>query len=193
MPKNHGHTSSGYGNCCVSKMEFQLSNCFRLLWEQHIYWTRMVILAIAFGSPDLEATTNRLLRNAPDFAKVFSRFYDDEIADEFGRLITDHLKIAAELVTAAKAGNSKAAENAERRWYKNADEIACFLAQINDCWSYEDMRDMWFKHLALTKDEAVAILNKKFNKSISIFDQIEILALKMADSFTCGIVCQFGH
>ena len=33
-----------------------LRNRLRLLWEQHVYWARMVITGIAFNSPDLDAS-----------------------------------------------------------------------------------------------------------------------------------------
>lgn len=97
------------GDCCISEAAVHVRDCFRLLWEQHVYWTRLVIQGIVFNLPDLEETTKRFLRNPADFARVFCRFYGKEIASEFERLLTDHLVIAAELVKAAKAGNTKAA------------------------------------------------------------------------------------
>ena len=178
--------------CCLNESEVHLRDCFRLLWVQHVYWTRMVIMGIVFDLPDLEQTTNRLLRNAPDFARVFCQFYGNEIASEFEGLIRDHLVIAAELVKAAKAGKSRAAANAERRWYKNAEEIVCFLNHINSNWSVRCMKNMWFTHLSLTKEEAVTMINKDYDKSIETFDKIEKEALMMADEFSNGIICQFG-
>ncbi|SDF42129.1 hypothetical protein [Sporolituus thermophilus] len=178
--------------CMLSEAQVHLRDCFRLLWEQHIYWTRMVIMGIVFNLPDLEATTKRLLRNAPDFARLFRRFYGKEIACEFERLIRDHLVIAAELVKAAKDGNTKAAADAEKRWYANADEIVYFLRHINPYWSVKHMRSMWYEHLALTKEEAVAMLSKNYTNSIEIFNQIEKQALMMADAFSNGIISQFG-
>ena len=47
----------------VSQAEEALSNRMRLLWEQHVYWTRLVILSMAFGLPDAQLATARLLRN----------------------------------------------------------------------------------------------------------------------------------
>ena len=176
---------------CICEEEINLRDYMRLLWEQHIYWTRMTIISIANDLSDEEATTKRLLRNAKDFERAFKPFYGSRAAHEFGRLITDHLVIAAELVKAAKAGNKAAAANAEKRWYANADQIVSFLAHINPFWSEEHMREMWYKHLALTKAEAVAILNGNYVKGISIFDQIEEEALMMADDFAEGIVQQF--
>jgi hypothetical protein len=151
----------------------------------------MTIISIAMDLPDLEPTTNRLLRNAPDFARLFSRFYGPRIASEFNRLLTDHLVIAAELVKAAKAGNNKAAADAEKRWYANADEIVSFLHNINSFWHLESMRAMWYEHLSLTKEEAVARLTKDYATDIEIFNRIERQALVMADDLSRGISCQF--
>ena len=177
---------------CFSEAALYLRDCFRLLWGQHVYWTRMTIISIAFDLPDLELTTKRLLRNAPDFAKIFRHFYGDKTASEFNRLLTDHLVIAAEIVKAAKAGNTRAVEASEKKWYSNADEIVCFLNDINPNWSVEHMRAMWYKHLALIKEEAVARLSKNYAKDIALFNQIEKEALLMADSFFMGISCQFS-
>ncbi|MNJ42218.1 hypothetical protein D3C77_371750 [compost metagenome] len=113
----------GYSKC-ISKAEMELNQAFRTLWEQHVAWTRMLIISIAEELKDEALVTERLLRNAPDMAAVFERYYGKEIAAQFELLMRDHLVFAAELVKAAKAGNKAAAAEAERKWYANADEIA---------------------------------------------------------------------
>jgi hypothetical protein len=168
----------------------ELNNEFRLLWEQHVYWTRIVIMGIAFNLPDLDCSSSRLLRNAPDFAEVFCRYYGRKNANEFGGLIRDHLIIAANLVNAAKIGNIEEASRQECKWYENADDIVCFLNHINPYWSVKKMKAMWYEHLGLTKDEAAAILTNRYCDSVEIFDQIEQEALMMADCFTEGILQQ---
>ncbi|MCR8939868.1 LysM domain-containing protein [Brevibacillus laterosporus] len=178
---------------CISKAEVDLKSLMRTLWEQHVAWTRMVIISIAANLPDQELVTKRLLRNATDMANALKPFYGEENAATFERLIRDHLVIADQLVKAAKAGDSKAAANAEKRWYKNADEIASFLNSINPYWSEEDIRKMFYEHLALTKAEAVYRLNNNFALDIATFDKIEQQALEMADAFTDGIVKQFPN
>lgn len=179
-----------YG-CMFSEEGIHLRDCFRLLWEQHVYWTRMTIISIAASSPDLEATTNRLLRNPPDFAIVFNHFYGGKIASKFENLLKDHLTIFAEFVNATKDSNNNATTNAETSWYENADEIIHFLNCINPYWSRECMKKMWYQHLELTKNEAVARLEQDYKKDIEIFDQIEKEALLMADQFSNGIIRQF--
>lgn len=175
----------------ISRRELELSNRLRMLWEQHIAWTRMFIISAIDNLRDLELVTNRLLRNPRDFEKALRSFYGNEIASRFGDLLTEHLVIAAELVIAAKAGDAEAAADAERRWYANADEIAHFLAGINPFWSEEEWRSMLYEHLALTKTEAVSRLTGDYETNIAIYDEIERQALGMADVMTQGIVRQF--
>ena len=163
----------------------------RLLWEQHVYWTRMVILSIAFNLPDAEFVTNRLLRNPKDFEAALKPFYGENIAARFAELFTNHLTIAGELVKAAKANDSAAAADAEKRWYANADQIAAFLGSINLYWSALEWQRMLYNHLAMTKAEAVDILTQKYAESIDVFENIEREALAMADMMTQGIVRQF--
>ena len=43
-----------------------LHDGMRKLWEDHITWTRLAIVAFAAGDPDLKATETRLLRNQTD-------------------------------------------------------------------------------------------------------------------------------
>ena len=148
-----------------------------MLWEQHVFWTRLAILSIVFGLPDANASTNRLLRNPKDFEALLRPLYGDRGASRFAELLTNHLVIASELVKAAKAGNNTAAADAEKRWYANADEIAAFLASINPYWSEDNWKAMLHEHLALTKTEAVNLLTGRYTDSVTVFDQIERQAL----------------
>lgn len=176
-----------------SKAQVDLNNYIRMLWEQHVFWTRLVILGIVFNLPDANASTNRLLRNPKDFEALLRPLYGDRGAARFADLLTNHLVIASELVKAAKAGNDRAAADAEKRWYANADEIAAFLAGINPYWSEENWKAMLHEHLALTKTEAVDMLTGRYAESITVFDQIERQALGMADVMTNGVIRQFPN
>ena len=175
----------------IGKAEQMLHNHLRLLWEQHVYWTRMFLISVAFGLPDTELVAGRLLRNPEDLEAALKPFYGDTIAAKLAKLFRGHLTLAAELVKAAKAGDHAAAADAEGRWYANADDIAAFLASINPHWSEQDWRKMLYDHLAMTKAEAVDILTEKYADGISMFENIEQEALRMADVMTQGIVKQF--
>lgn len=172
---------AGFAPNVISKAQADLNNQLRLLWEQHVVWTRLTIISMAFGLPDVEMVTKRLLRNPKDFEALLKPLYGDRASSMFADLFTNHLVIAAELVSTAKAGDTKAAADAEKRWYANADEIAAFLGSINPYWSVQQWRTMLYDHLALTKSEAVNILTGKYEEGIAPFDQIEKHAVEMAD------------
>jgi hypothetical protein len=180
-----------FNSSCISEQEVSLKSSMRLVWEQHVYWTRLTIISLAFNLPDVDFVTARLLRNATDMGNLLKPYYGNKIAAKFSNLIREHLVIAVELVKAAKAGDQKAAAAAERRWYANGEEIADFLSTINPYISKNEFKEMFFEHLALTKSEAVFILQKKYKSSIAVFDKIEAEALQMADTITVGIVKQF--
>lgn len=177
--------------CVTTSEEVRLRNTIRLLWEQHVEWTRMTIISIAADLADEALVTGRLLRNPSDSEMVLRLLYGNEKAARFRSLLREHLVIASELVKAAKAGDSKAAADAERRWYANADEIAAFMNEINPFWSREAFTKMLHTHLALTKSEAVARLSKDYARDIAIYDEIEMQALEMADAMVEGILKQF--
>lgn len=168
-----------------------LINTFRSLWEQHVEWTRMVIISMAENLPDVNLVTNRLLRNPQDMANVIAQYYGPQNASTFQRLLTEHLSIAADLVNAAKANDTMRAQEAERKWYQNADQIVDFLSSINPYWSKQELHNMFYEHLALTKSEAVERLHKNYANDIALYDRIEALALRMADTFSQGIIRQF--
>ncbi|WP_243190750.1 LysM peptidoglycan-binding domain-containing protein [Clostridium botulinum] len=175
----------------VTESEMALRDTMRMLWEQHSVWTRLAIMSIVAGSPNEDLVVARLLRNPKDFEEALRPFYGDEVAAEFNKLLTSHLVIASEIVKASKAGNTDAAADAEKRWYENADKIAELLSKINPYWYFEDWKSMLHEHLALVKAEAVAILTSDYEKGISIYDDLEMQALEMADMMADGIVKQF--
>ncbi|CAK7052555.1 hypothetical protein [Tissierella sp.] len=176
---------------CITRCQLNLMNEFHMLWEQHSAWTRMAITSIVFNLPDEKYTVNRLLRNPLDFGEALKPFYGDTIATNFAELLTKHLTLAADLVKAVIAGDNKKAEELEKNWYKNAEEIATLLGTINPFWSEEEWKRMLFEHLDFVKTEALDMINKDYEASIETYDKLEIQALEMADVMSNGIIKQF--
>jgi len=175
----------------VTCRQLELSNTFRRLWNEHVLWTRFFIVSTAFDLPDLPLVTQRLLQNPGDFAKVLSQFYRKSEVEEFTRLFTDHLLIAAALVNAAKAGDSEEVQKQRKLWYQNAVDIAKLLSSINPFWKKRIWKNMLFDHLEMTEDEAVFILTGEYERGIKVYQDIQNQALRMADFMTCGIIRQF--
>jgi hypothetical protein len=168
-----------------------INNIFRKLWMEHSIWTKLTIKSIIENSPDKDLIVKRLLQNPKDFERVFLEYYGMEKARKFNELLTDHLKIAGDLVLAAKNQNQNLVNELDRKWHENADEIATFLNSINRHLDKKEVQRMMYDHLALVKAEAIYIIENKYEESIKVFDQIVNQALKMADMYTEGILKQF--
>lgn len=172
--------------------QVNLISVFRKLWEQHSMWTRSFIVSAVASLKDLEQVTKRLLRNPSDFGKQLSKYYGNKKASDFEKLLREHLLIAADLVNAAKAGKSSITQEARKRWYKNADEMAAFLRSINPYWDEKQWRSMFYKHLEMVEREATLRLQGQFSSDIMEYDNLEEQALMMADFMSQGIIKQFN-
>ncbi|HEY8390803.1 MAG TPA: acetylglutamate kinase [Clostridia bacterium] len=177
---------------CLNPSQLHIFYTMRRLWNEHVLWTRQFIVSSIFNNPDLEAVTQRLLRNPSDFGMVLRPFYGNRATQEFVELLTDHLLIAAALVDAGKAADIQEYDRQRRLWFENAEMIARLLASINPYWSQREWRDMLFKHLELLEDAVVMILNKEYEKGVAQYDLIQAQAYEMGDVMAKGIIRQFG-
>ena len=169
----------------------QLRMAMHKLWEDHIVWTRNVILNIMDDLPGTEQAVNRLLQNQDDIGNAVKPFYGDAGGKELTRLLREHITTAADLLKAAKAGNNTAFDAANKKWIANADEISDFLSKANPNWKLADMKKMMHDHLTLTTDEAVARLKKDYAADVKAYDKVHDEILMMADMLTDGIIKQF--
>jgi hypothetical protein len=164
----------------------------RRLWEDHITWTRLVIVDFAAGLPSLPASEARLLRNQADIGRAIAPYYGRAAGARLTGLLREHILIAVDVLTAAKAGDAQGLTRAQSRWNANADEIADFLSSANPrAWPRAEMRRMMRSHLKLTTDEAVARLTGDFSADVRAYDRVHAQILDMADMLSAGIIRQF--
>src|ERR687891_68425 len=112
----------------TSRLEYH--DLWRKLWEDHITWTRIVIIVILEGRPsdEIDAYVARLLQNPQDMAEALQPFYGSA-AGALGALIADHLVIAKEILDTAHAGGDIG--GLVEQWYANAHEIAVQMNSMN--------------------------------------------------------------
>jgi hypothetical protein len=169
----------------------ELRTNMRKLWEDHITWTRNVILCLADNLPGADQAVQRLLKNQEDIGNAVKPVYGEDAGKKLTALLHDHIVIAADVVKAAKASDNAALDATNKKWYANADEISAFLSQANPNWKLDDMKKMMHEHLKLTTDEAVARIKKDYDADVSAYDKVHQEILAMSDMLTDGIVKQF--
>jgi hypothetical protein len=167
-------------------------DAMRQLWSDHVTWTRLFIVSAAADLPDKSATTQRLLQNQSDIGSAVATIYGKTAGDKLTSLLRDHILIAADLVGAAKAGNTARVDSLNRKWQGNADDIAVFLNSANPKnWPAATLKSAMRTHLDQTLNEATHQLKGDYAASVKDFDAIEKHILMMADILSDGIVAQF--
>jgi hypothetical protein len=184
------HAGNTAGTFTTKQVVFQ--NEMRKLWEDHITWTRLAVISLTTDSPDTQATVGRLLKNQADIGNAIAPYYGKSAGKALTGLLREHILIAADIIAAAKAGDSAKLSEAQADWVANADEIATFLSKANPrSWKLPAAKAMMREHLRLTTDEVVARLQSRWAADVVAYDRIHRQALEMADMLAIGIERQF--
>lgn len=168
-----------------------LKTNMRKLWEDHVTWTRNVILCLVDELPGTDQAVKRLLQNQVDIGNAIKPYYGETAGNKLTELLKVHITIATEVVSTAKSGNTTGLDDANKRWYANADEISEFLCKANPKWALADMKMMMHDHLQLTTNEAVQRIKKNYDADVVAYDKVHDEILKMSDMLAEGIVKQF--
>ncbi|MGQ0570445.1 MAG: glycosyltransferase [Armatimonadota bacterium] len=172
--------------------QFAFRSAMRKLWEDHITWTRLYIVSVAADLSDKDATAQRLLQNQTDIGNAIKPFYGNAAGDKLTALLRTHILTAADLLAAAKGGDTAKMGDASKRWYANADEIAAFLSGANPKrWALAEMKAMMRRHLDLTLEEASARLKGDWAADIAAYNKVHDQILRMADMLSQGMIRQF--
>jgi DNA mismatch repair ATPase MutS len=163
----------------------------RKLWADHVLWTREYIVEAVNGSGSAEAAAARLMKNQEDIGNAVAKYYGSDAGKKLTTLLKEHISIAVEIVTAAKANDQAKLADANKRWETNAEQIATFLSSANPNWPKKDITDALKMHLSTTADELKAIQGKKYNESVTRFDAVFDHMMKVADTLSTGIIKQF--
>jgi hypothetical protein len=184
----------------ISRSAVTFHDAMRKLWEDHITWTRNVIISFEVNDPDpsatlpdLNAALERLFQNQVDIGNAIKPYYGNERGDQLTALLHDHIAIAGEILQAVKTGDTAAYQDANARWYANAHDIAVFLSQTLDppIGSLAEMDAMMKDHLDSTTEEVVARQKGDWEADVAAYDQVHTQALQMADMLSDGIIANF--
>ena len=192
------HSEQAHASSMASAKFSPKAAAFRLamdrLWEDHITWTRMVIVDFAAGLPDLPNAEARLLRNQVDIGNAIKPYYGRAAGTQLTRLLRVHILEAVPVLTAAKAGDQTKLAQALATWNANGRQIAAFLTHANPrSWPLAMTTTMMKRHLALTTAEAAARLQGNWAADIAAYDRVHSEILQMSHMLSDGIIRQFPN
>jgi hypothetical protein len=167
-----------------------LRNGMRKLWADHTTYTHSYIVSALAGLPDLGTVTQRLLRNQDDIGNAIKPIYGDEAGKKLSALLRDHILIAADIVKAAKANDTKGVDLGQKKWRSNGVELANFLAAANPNWNKAALTDMLLKHLDFVTQQVVSRIKQDWPGDIHAYDAGFDHMMMFADMLSDGIIKQ---
>src|SRR4051812_21718407 len=78
----------------VTEKEAALKTDMRKLWEDHITWTRNVILCLVDGTPGADQAVNRLMQNQVDIGNAVKTYYGEGAGNKLTELLKSHISIS---------------------------------------------------------------------------------------------------
>lgn len=184
-------SGNAFANMPLTNSTVGLKTTMRMLWEDHIVYTRNYIISDLGNLGDKSKIAERLLKNQIDIGDAIKPIYGNDAGNKLTVLLRDHILIATKVVTAAKENQDKDLAKASDDWKKNGEEIAVFLSSANPNWKKSEMKEMLAMHLTFTTTEVVSRLKKNWDKDIEAYDRGHAHMLIFADALTSGIVKQF--
>ena len=186
----HGQAMAAHARTSAKAVAFRSS--MDKLWEDHIVWTRMVIVDFAANLPDLQTAEARLLRNQADIGNGIKPYYGAKAGRQLTSLLRTHILRAVPVLQAAKSGDQAALKRSLDDWYANAHQIAVFLSRANPHnWPLKMTDAMMKRHLALTTQEAAARIQGNWAADVAAYDKVHVEILQMSHMLSSGIIRQF--
>jgi hypothetical protein len=176
----------------VSSAATELRQGMRELWADHVVWTRAYIVAAVANDPSASVALDRLMKNQEALGSAIAPYYGAPAGAHLTGLLKDHIRIAGDVVAAAKVNDAVKLKASDARWRRNAEDIATFLSGANPNWPRAALLTMLNEHLDLTTKEATARIQQQWTTDATTFDQIFDQAMMMADALSDGVIRQFA-
>lgn len=161
--------------------EYKLQS--RFLWDDHISYTRNAVVSILAILPDVDAISQRLLKNQEDIGDFIGPYYSKLNVNTFVDLLKEHIIIAVDVINDV--------EGAEDKWRMNGTDIVNQMYKMNrKYWPPSVIGPLWSKHLDLTIAQVDARKDTLWTNDIKAYDDNHICMSKFADTFSTGVIYQ---
>lgn len=175
----------------LASKQLAVIGALRLLWLQLAIWERSLIVSTAGNLGDIQAITDRLLHIPEAFAGFLGQYFTPQEANQFKELLEEHISTVTALVNAEKNDDIQTVNQETFSLYENANRIAAYLAVINSYWNEEQWKDVLDDYIEILLADLVARESGEYTKEITIFDDLQTQAVKIADLMSGGMLQRF--
>lgn len=157
------------------------------LWGEHVCYTRNAIISILNETKDVEAVSNRLMKNQEAIGELLYPYHDRNDVDAYTAVLKEHVMLAVKLIGALKA--NEGVEDATKAWYDNGEAMLTWMENENPYyWSRIVTKPLWNDHLKYTMTEVTSRIKEEWKDDIEAFDYNHHCMHKWAELYATGIV-----
>lgn len=170
-----------------AKNETKLNQEFRKAWVHLIYWIRMYLLSVAGNMEDKGIVADRVKKIPQEMTDVFKTYNPSSVTDPLTQSLTDFVNNTMNLIDAVKEGDVDKSDRMEANMNLDIAQIASALNNLDSAYVNADVQKMLKDYLVLIKQEIEARMTADYSRDIKTVDDLEVLALKIADYLSAGI------
>lgn len=155
----------------------------RVLWDDHISFTRNAIVSILGNLPDVNVIGQRLMKNQEDIGSFIGAYYSNEQISTYVDLLKQHISIAVDVISGV--------EEAEARWRSNGEDIVQHMSNMNNIyWTTAIISPLWTKHMDLTIEQVNSRNAVQWEADIAAYDKNHMCMNEFSDIFSNGVIYQ---
>lgn len=161
------------------------------LWLEVVEWIRHFFHCALENRPDQTAVGNYLFIQLPtEVSGEFRKYYSEAESKQFMNIISRMIGVNWQLATAYKNKDKTATDLNTAQLYQAADELAAFLAGINQYTNEAQLKTMLHDYVSLRIKDVVALLNGNYEQEIKIYEEIENVVVRLSNYIAMGIIAQ---
>ncbi|MDD4564610.1 MAG: hypothetical protein PHE79_03935 [Eubacteriales bacterium] len=190
MPLKNQNTLPTPEEMCYNFEQLNILSLFQRLWTQLSVFMRAYINTAIDRSPRVVFNAERLLAMSSDFRNAIMLFYGPELADRFNSLFTAFIGRPTNIIEGILSNNQEQLNESVRNWYRDADELANFLASLNLYWDEFQWKSLLYRYIQLKLQMITSLVAKDYHREIQIYDRVFDLTTTMGSYMTRGLIAQ---
>lgn len=161
------------------------------LWLEVVEWIRHFFHCALENRPDQTAVGNYLFIRLPaEISNEFRKYYSEAESQQFLSIFSRMIGANWQLTTAYKNRDKTAIDLNTALLYQTADELAAFLAEINQYLSEAQLKTKLYDYAGLRIKDVVALLNGNYESEIKIYEEIKDVVVRLSNYMAMGIIAQ---
>lgn len=167
--------------------ETKLNQDFRKAWVHLVFWIRMYLLSVTSDMEDKAMVAERIRKIPQEMTDTFKTYNPGSVTDPLNQPLSDFVNDTMNLIDAVKEGDIEKADRMEVKINLDIAQIALALNNLNSAYANADVQKMLKDYLVLIKQEIEARMTADYEKDIKTVDELEAVALRIADYLSSGI------